>query len=131
MDFYHRDVQKPILGADFLKHVGLMVDMQQHRLADTATHQHIQGVLSPDSSPSPCICPRDSNSPYLNLLSEFPSLTNVSSQNSIMKHNITHPIETTGPPISACLRQLAPERLKAGKLELEHTDATWHYPSLF
>ena len=42
-----------ILGADFLRHFGLLVDMQQHKLIDSTTHLHIQGILS--SSPSPIV----------------------------------------------------------------------------
>ena len=83
--------------------------MKQHKLIDTATQLHIQGILSPDHSPSPCILPKGDNNPYLKLLSDFPSLTNVSSPNNTVKHNITHHIETTGLPISARPRRLVPE----------------------
>ena len=38
--FIIADVQKPIIGADLLRHYGLMVDMHQHRLIDT------QGVVT-------------------------------------------------------------------------------------
>ena len=51
--FVIADVQKPILGADFLRHSGLLVDMQQRRLIDTHTHLHIQGIISSVHSPSP------------------------------------------------------------------------------
>ena len=94
--FIVADVQKPIIGADFLKHFGLLVDMKQHRLIDTATQLH----PLPDQSPRPCILPKGDNNPYLKLLADFPSLTNVSSPNYTVKH-ISHHIETTGPPISA------------------------------
>ena len=94
--------------------------MKQHKLIDTATQLHIQGILSPDHSPSPCILPKGDNNPYLKLLSDFPSLTNVSSPNNTVKHNITHHIETTGLPISARPRRLVPEWLRASKPEFQH-----------
>ena len=47
------DVQKPILGADFLRHFGLLVDIKQHQLTDTTTQLHIQGIISFKNSPSP------------------------------------------------------------------------------
>lgn len=72
--FIITDVQKPILGVHFLRHFGLLVDMQRRWLVDTHTHLHIQGILLNDSSPSPSTCPKDATSPYLTLLSEFPSL---------------------------------------------------------
>ena len=118
--FIVADVQKPILGADFLRHFGLLVDMKQHQLVDAATHLHIQGVISADPSPSPSVCPRDTNNPYHTLLSEFPTLTQVCSPDSPVLHHVTHHIETTGPPVSACPRRLAPDRFRSAKQEFEH-----------
>ena len=118
--FIIADVQQPILGADFLRHFGLLVDMQQRQLMDTHTHLHIQGVLSTDHSPSPSICPKDTTNPYLTLLSEFPALTRVCSPDTPVKHDVAHHIETTGPPASARPRRLAPDRLRAAKQKFEH-----------
>ena len=36
--FIIADVRKPILGADFLRHFGLLVDMKQKQLTDKTTH---------------------------------------------------------------------------------------------
>ena len=44
----------------------------------------------------------------------------MSSPNTTVKHNITHHIETTGPPVSARPRRLASDRLKVAKQEFEH-----------
>ncbi len=99
--FIIADVQKPILGADFLKHFGLMVDMSHRKLVDTHTHLHIQGIHSAHSSLSATLYPKDTTNPYLTLLSDFPSLTQVAVSNAPVKHNISHHIETTGPPTSA------------------------------
>ena len=111
--FIVADVQKPILGADFLRNFGLLVDMRKRRLIDTNTQLHIQGILSADPSPSPSICPKDASNPYLTLLSEFSSLTQVCSPDTTIK-------QTTGPPVSARPRRLAPDRLRAAKHEFEH-----------
>ena len=118
--FIVADVQKPILGADFLRHFGLLVDMKRHQLTDATTQLHIQGIISSENSPSPSVCPKDCASPYLQLLSEFPSLTQVCSPDTPIRHDITHHIETVGPPASARLRRLAPERLQVAKREFEH-----------
>ena len=118
--FVIADVQKPILGADFLRHFGLLVDMQQRRLIDSQTQLHIQGIIATSPSPSPSICPKGTNNPYLSVLSEFPALTQVCSPDTPVKHDITHHIETTGPPVSARPRRLAPDRLRAAKQEFEH-----------
>ena len=118
--FIIADVQKPILGADFLRHYGLMVDMQHRTLIDTCTHLQVQGILSSGTSPSPSLCPNDVSTPYLKLLSEFPALTQVTLLDAPVKHDITHHIETTRPPVFARPRRLAPDRLNAAKREFEH-----------
>ena len=93
--FVIADIQKPILGADFLRHYGLMVDMHKHKLIDTRTHLQVQGITSSGSSPSTSLYPKDTSNPYLSLLSEFPSLTQVTAPDAPLMHNITHHIETT------------------------------------
>ena len=94
--------------------------MNNRTLIDTCTHLHVQGILSTDASPSPSVSPRDATNPYLTLLAEFPALTQVTTPDTPVKHDITHYIETTGPPVSARPRRLAPDRLKAAKKEFEH-----------
>ena len=60
-------VQKPILGADSLRHFGLLVDMQQRRLINSQTRLHIQGIITTSPSPSPSICAKGTNNHYLYL----------------------------------------------------------------
>lgn len=135
--FIIADVQQPILGANFLRHFGLMVDMQQCELAVTHTHLHIQGVRLTAPSHSPSIYPKDANNPYLTLLSEFPTLTRICPPDTPVKHHVTRHIETTGSPTSAHPRRLAPDRLCAAKQEFEHmlqlgiirpSSSTWSSP---
>ena len=57
---------------------------------------------------------------YLNLLMHFPALTQVCSLDNPVMHDITHHIETTGPPVSARPRRLTLERLCVDKQEFEH-----------
>ena len=52
--FIVADVQQPILGADFLRHFGVLIDMKQCQLRDTLTHFNSSPrnpVLVPPSSP--------------------------------------------------------------------------------
>ena len=108
------------MGADFLRHFGLLVDMRKHQLMDAVTHLRVQGILTIDHWPSLSMLPKDLNNPYLSLLCEFPALTQVCSPDHPVKHDITHHIETTGAPVSAWPRRLAPERLQVAKQEFEH-----------
>ena len=41
-------------------------------------------------------------------------------RDSPVKHEVRHHIQTTGPPVAAHTRRLAPERLKAARQEFEH-----------
>ena len=116
------DVQKPIIGADFLHHFGLLVDLTQQRLIDTHTQLNIQCLTAThESSPSSKLtCNIDRNEFEL-LLAEFPEITRVHNYHSCpVQHNITHHISTNGPPVSARTRRLAPERLKVARREFEH-----------
>ena len=51
---------------------------------------------------------------------EFPTITNPYNGNVQIKHDITHHIETKGPPVRAKPWRLAPERLKIAKDEFQH-----------
>ena len=118
--FIIAEVQRPILGADFLRHFGLLVDMQKRKLIDAHTHLYIQGTISHITSPSPSYCPKDTNNPYITLLSAYPALTQVCSPDTPVQHDVTHHIETTGPPVSARPRHLALDRHRTAKHEFEH-----------
>ena len=110
--FVVADVKNPILGADFLRHYCLLVDVRQSRLSDALTQLKVQGIVCQDSSPSPTILPRSTMSVFENILSDFPMVMQPHTTDEPVKHDVTHHIETTGPPVSARPRRLAPDRLK-------------------
>ena len=56
--FILSNVEHPILGADYLRHFGLLVDMRHHRLSDVVIHLHIQGITCNTKSPSLSLLPR-------------------------------------------------------------------------
>ena len=70
--------------------------------------------------PRPSLHIKDVSSPYLQLLAEFPELSQIFTPDTPVKHDVRHYIETTGPPASARPRRLAPDRLKIAKREFEH-----------
>lgn len=72
--FVIADIQSPILGADFLRHYSLLVDVRQHRLFDALTQLKVQGIVSQDSSPSPTFLPTKPNE-YEAILADFPAVT--------------------------------------------------------
>ena len=120
--FVIADVTTAILGADFLQHHSLIVDIRHQRLLDTTTNITVQGITSSSSqaSPSPSLLPRSPASSFEAILSEFPAVTQQNTMAHTVKHNVTHHIKTTGPPVSARTRRLAPERLHIASQEFDH-----------
>ena len=118
--FIIADTASPILGADFLRHYQLLVDLTNYRLVDTTTSLVVRGISSLGDSPSPTLLPRKPATPFAALLAEFPDLTQLCIRETPIKHNITHHIATTGPPVSARTCRLAPERLEIAHKEFQH-----------
>eukprot|EP00795_Rhopilema_esculentum_P017874 gene17874-biopygen608 len=134
--FIIADIPTPILGADFLAHYGLKVDVRNRTLIDTTTSLSIRGISSSASSPSPVFC-FPATTPYSSLLKRFPDITRPSYNEATIKHSVTHHIRTTGPPVFCRPRRLAPDRLKIAKAEFDHmlqlgiirpSDSSWSSP---
>ena len=88
---------------------------------DPVTQLNVHGIASLDASPpSPIRLSKKPTSDYEMILSQFPSITRPYSSNLQIKHSVTHHIETTGPPVCARARRLAPERLKIAQQEFKH-----------
>ena len=89
--FIIADVSKPILGADFLKHYGLLVDMRSQRLTDSLTQLKVQGMtLSVTSSLVLSLLPQQSSSEYERILRDFPFITRPYNNDAVIKHDVTH-----------------------------------------
>nr|VZI14922.1 unnamed protein product [Spirometra erinaceieuropaei] len=135
--FITADVSVALIGADFIAHFNLLVDLKNHRLVDCGTNLHARC----QSDVNPCVSPLTvmpiSDCPLHSLLRQFPRLTNPSFREVDIKHTVTHHISTTGPPKSCRSRRLAPDRLKIAKAEFEHmlelgiirqSDSCWASP---
>ena len=118
--FIVADVKQPILGADFLRHYNLLVDMTHNRLTDALTTLQVQGITTTDTSPSPTLLSRQPKNSFEALLCHFPEVVQPCTKEQPVRHSVTHHITTTGPPVSARFRRLPPERFKAAKQEFEH-----------
>ncbi len=77
MDLCDCYVHKPILGADFLHHFNLSVDLKRKTLVDNTTNLAIGGIIATSTSPQPILLPtpRGASDDYTKLLAEFPQLT--------------------------------------------------------
>eukprot|EP00794_Sanderia_malayensis_P005011 gene5011-biopygen4077 len=82
------DVQTPILGADFLSHYALKVDVRHRKLTDTRTTLMIQGIRRTLESPRPMFAIPNASLIYHDLLQKFPSLVGQNYDEKAVKHNI-------------------------------------------
>ncbi|GFT36687.1 retrovirus-related Pol polyprotein from transposon 17.6 [Trichonephila clavipes] len=115
--FIIADVSSPIIGADFLKHFNLLIDLKKKRLVDVETSLFTPCVFSNIVQPS--ILTVDANISFKNILSEYPDLSNPSLISKSASHGTVHHIITTGPPVTARPRRLHPKLYDAVKVEFE------------
>ncbi|XP_061704183.1 uncharacterized protein LOC133515628 [Cydia pomonella] len=118
--FVVADVTKAIIGADFLGHYNLLVDIRLQRLVDNTTSLHVAGFLPSSSKNISSIKVVGGDSKYHDILNEFPEITRPSGVQRELKHNTVHFIKTTpGAPVSSSPRRLAPDKLQIAKKEFE------------
>lgn len=111
-------VSQPIIGADFLRHYGLLVDMRRECLVDSLTKLQTQGMVRKGGES--VIKTVGGNTKFHRLLFDFPSLTEVVSTQRRVRHDVKHSIVTRGPPVFSRPRRLPPDKLKAAKQEFEY-----------
>ena len=132
-NFIVADVQQPIIGADFLIHYSLLVDLRSRCLRDMRTGLAIPASLS---SITPLLLNRVDavHNDYTKLLGQFPELTLPTTKGETFKHGITHKIVTKGHPVFTRPRRLAPDKLVTAKREfddmlklgvIEPSDSEW------
>lgn len=115
--FVTADVNQAILGADFLTHFQLQVDLHKKKLIDNITSLKITGSIKKIEKCS--MQTIDFNHKYADLLKKYPNITKPFSPKLEVKHNVLHYIETNGPPIFSRPRPLPPKKYKAAKKYFE------------
>ena len=122
--FIVADVQTAILGADFLAHFDLMVDVKRRRLVDPLTALAVQDE-SVVASVYSVTTSRSVDTPagvvglgYSRLLNEFAALSSPCTSAALLEGSpVQHHIVTTGPPVVERHRRLTDYRLAAAKQE--------------
>lgn len=115
--FIVADVKTSILGADFLNHYKLMVDLYNQRIIDQVTDLAVNATVIHSQQPSIHMLSQDQT--YYDILKQYPDLFRPVSHIEKAKHSVTHHIETTGLPLYAKARPLTPEKYQAVKKEFE------------
>ena len=114
-------VTVPILGADFLRHHHLLVDVAGRRVLDSSSLSAVGEVFSssPESSEVLHAALLATPSSICDLLTEFPDVLSSDGFTAAPpKHGIRHHLQTNpGPPVFAKSRRLDPEKLEIARLE--------------
>ena len=118
--FIIADVDKPIIGADFLSHFNLLVDVRNKRLIDGETFLKVQGKLELVDPSLLKLSAVDQNSEFSEILRKFPNITNPANLSEFpLRHSITHKISTNGGPVNAKARRLPRDKLESAKKEFQ------------
>lgn len=122
-DFSHpfviAEVNKPIIGADFLSRFNLLVDLGRKKLRDADTSLEVNTICMTAEVPLVRLAALDTNS-FSAILKNYPSLTQQPRFDLPVKHSVVHYIETSGRLPFSKARRLDPSRLKVAKQEFQH-----------
>ncbi|CAE1260593.1 unnamed protein product [Acanthosepion pharaonis] len=114
------DVAMPIIGADFLTHYKLSVELASQTLTDTSTNLQRCGFISKYSTIGLTTVIPTANG-YDEIIRQYQSLLSPSNnKNEPVKHHATHSIKTTGPPVHSQPRRLHPSKLKIARDEFDN-----------
>lgn len=114
-NFLVSDVSHAIIGADFLAHFGLLIDMKNKNLIDVKTNMRSCGELT--KADVHTITTVSWNHPFHELLKQYREITLPATMQAKTEHDVTHHIVTTGPPVASKARRMHPDKLKAAKEE--------------
>lgn len=116
--FVIADVKRSIIGADFLRHHNILVDLKGGRLIDGLTKLSIKTITTYSSEES-SVHVINGNHPYADILKKYPDIQKPMSMKKPPPHDVTHQLETTGPPIHVKPRPLPPDKYIEAKKEFE------------
>lgn len=109
------DINSPIIGADFLTHYGIIVDLKNKRLIDSLTNLTKECFFLDSCSPSPKIFYIENN--YAQLLQNYPNLVIPPNFSLPVKHSVKHNIITNGYLPFCRPRRLDPTKFQIAKEE--------------
>ncbi|BHF84038.1 hypothetical protein SprV_0902718800 [Sparganum proliferum] len=116
--FVQADVKSPIIGADFLTHFGLAVDLKHRKLIDTTTTNFTIGIAA--SEPSVSIQLAVPSSPFADILKDYSSLTKPRQFTEEVQHTVKYHIITTDQPVYAHPCRLHSEKFRIAWNEFKH-----------
>ncbi|BHF59506.1 hypothetical protein SprV_0100246500 [Sparganum proliferum] len=118
--FVIADVPHAIFGSDFLAEFDLIVDCRRSCLLDRTTGLSVRGLTPFNDSCNLSVLDTGIACPYRDLLIQHPNIIKPQFRSGEIQHDVVHHIRTSGPPVFARPRRLAPSRLQAAKAKFEH-----------
>ena len=116
--FTTADVSKPIIGADFLRYFGLLVDVGRKRLMDAETF--LTAPASYRCSAVSKLCVLVQTDQYSDILNEFREVTVPCIKKCRLQGKVEHHIDTRcSRPVFARPRRLSPDKLSVAKEEFK------------
>lgn len=116
-NFVIADVNQSIIGADFLQHHNLIIDLCGQRLIDGKTEETIEAKTSTNANISE-IRSHKFDEPYATLINKYNTISTMTKNTKINSATVHH-IQTTGVPIAARARRLSPDKHIAAKAEFD------------
>ena len=117
-NFVVAEVEFRIIGAEFLRYYGLLVDVRNSILLDATTFLSVNGTASRIRSVSPILV-EPSKSDHFSILAEFPTITNPVTQTQAVRRNVTHHILTQGLTVYSKPHRFASKKCKLAKSEFD------------
>ncbi|UYV64958.1 hypothetical protein LAZ67_3002563 [Cordylochernes scorpioides] len=117
--FVIANINRAIIGADFLNNFGLIIDIKIKRLIDGITNLSIRSVIQSISHMGN-ISTLNSSSKVSAILTKYPNLCRPPSDFVEAKHSVKHYIPTRGQPIHSKARRLDSQRLTFAKAEFQY-----------
>ena len=110
-------MRRPLIGADFLTHSSLLVDLWNNQLVhpEELNVMPLQRTKRKAKMTGLAFAASANPSPLAKLFAEFPTVTVPNFKIDRPKHAVRHTIETRGQPIRAKARPLPPQKLAATK----------------
>ncbi|XP_049316982.1 uncharacterized protein LOC125779754 [Bactrocera dorsalis] len=118
-NFIIADVSQAIIGADFLSHFNLAVNLRQGKVINDVTNASRLCLISKNKKVVSNLSYTNVYQPFQDLLREFEDITMEIFSVKKPQHFVTHHIVTKGPPVFSKPRRLSPEKLKAVKAEIQ------------
>ena len=115
--FIVAEVTNAIIGADFLEHYGLCVDIKNKKISDSRTSLSVEGRLKRAHEHGIHAVFEGASATYKQMLQKYPEVTRTTTTPRETKHDVVHHIPTRGPPAHCRPRRLPPDKLRIAKEE--------------